>query len=317
MDRTTLIIFTILISVSGCLQQISTNFDQNAGAVVQDTSFDTPEVYDDEIVSLMFDVVNVGGKEISGTDGIKVYVYGPKIENKSGSENVWRLERSDSAAVSENGYITTSISSVDLPPPHPSLGASGGRRSFEFEFDPADVLDGIEIPVIFYVSLCYPYTTKTITQIEVTSRNELRATGVRSSRKDTINAAGPVHLSVQGEGNIRAGGIIPLVFKVTDVGGGFATLDDVDCAADQPTSVRNRVKINVTVDGDKNVDCSSTDNIVRLKNGVGTLFCKYNLPDTSGAPRRTYMVRATVTYKYYTTSTTTVTNIGSSLLEAT
>ncbi len=306
------ILFVLVISVSACSQS-SSDFNQNAGAVIQDLEFDFSKVYDDEDVSLLFDVVNVGGKDIA-KDGIKVYVYGPTIETwaENTGKEIWRF-KSDLSNPSEmaasGGYISTSVSSIDLPPPDQSLGLPGGRESFEMVFRPAQVLNGVEVPTRFYTSLCYPYITETITQVEVTSKNELRATGIRSSRKDTINAAGPIHLSVQGDGNIRAGGVVPLVFKVTDVGGGFATLED--CGVDLASNVRNRVRVSVTVDGSA-ITCSPADGEVRIKNGVGTLFCTYD-SEVSGAPRRTYMVRAVADYNYYVTSEATITNIGSSL----
>ena len=302
------ILFVLVISVSACSQS-SSDFNQNAGAVLQDMEFDFSKVYDDEDVSLLFDVVNVGGKEIA-KDGIKVYVYGPTIETGDETWEFISAISSPSGMSASNGYITTSVSSIDLPPPDQSLGLPGGRQSFEMVFDPANVLDGVEVPTRFYTSLCYPYVTETITQVEVTSKNELRATGIRSSRKDTINAAGPIHLSAQGDGNIRAGGVVPLVFKVTDVGGGFATR--ADCGVDLASNVRNRVKVSVTVDGKDITTCSPDDGEVRIKNGVGTLFCTYD-SEVSGAPRRTYMVRAVAEYNYYVTSEVTITNIGSSL----
>lgn len=301
------ILFILIISVSACPGS-SVDFNQNAGAVLQDLTFDFPKIYDDEDVTLLFDVVNVGGKEIT-KGGVNVYVYGPTIESGDATWTLLPALSNPSSISSANGYITTTVSSIDLPPPDPSLGLPGGRQSFELTFDPAQVLDGVEVPTKFYASLCYPYTTETMTQVEVTSKNELRATGIRSSRKDTINAAGPIHLSVQGDGNIRAGGVIPLVFKVNDVGGGFATLNN--CGVDLASNVRNRVKVTVTVDGNT-ATCSPDNGEVRIKNGVGTLFCTYK-SDASSAPRRTYMVKATAEYKYYVTSTATVTNIGSSL----
>ncbi|RLG15558.1 MAG: hypothetical protein DRN71_01050 [Candidatus Nanohalarchaeota archaeon] len=304
------ILFVLIVSVSACPQQ-SVYFDPNAGAVLQDLSFDTPKVYDDDTVSLMFDVVNVGGKEI--TDSINVYIYGPTIENSSSTTEVWRLTESQPEVDPTDGYIEYSLTSADLPAPDPSLGTPGGQKPFEYTFKPATVLDGVEIPTTFYVSLCYPYSTQTLTQIEVTSKNEMRATGVQSSRKDTVNAGGPIHLTLLGSSGIRPGKI-PLVFKVTDVGGGYSSLN-TSCKVDLPKVNRSKVNISVSVDGNTSAKCGSgTTNtaIVRLKNGVGTVYCTFQPPATV-APRRTYIVSATATYMYYTTSTVGVTNIGSTI----
>ncbi|MFH1127048.1 MAG: hypothetical protein ABIG84_07810 [archaeon] len=300
-------LFVLVMLVSGCSGS-SIDYDPNAGAVLRDAAFDLPKVYDDDETALMFDVVNVGGKSLSNVD---VYVYGPTMG--TGTE-VWNPNSTGGLTLNSGGYLSGSITGVNLPPPDPSIGTPGGSRSFEIVFDPANVLDGVEIPTTFYIGLCFPYSTSTITQVEVTSKNEIRATGVRGSRTDTINAAGPIHLNVQGEGNIRAGGIVPLVFKVNNVGGGFPTL--ATCGVDIATTNRNEVSINVTVDGlTTGIDCNSAgpSGNVKIRNDVGTFFCTYTPTTTSTAPRRTYSVKATATYNYYLTKPLTVTNIGSSL----
>ncbi len=321
MDKKILVVLlTMVVAISACPQS-SIDFNPNAGIVTQDLSFDIPKVYDDETTSLMFDMVNVGGKKIETGDSIQIYVYGPTIGPKGGHEDVWKLESSQPNTVTPaNGYITDSISGTELPPPDPSLGTPGGRRSFEFELTPAKVLDGMEIPTMFYVSLCYPYNTETLTQVEVTSKNELRATGFSGSRKDTVNAGGPIHIILQGGTGIRPGSSIPLVFKINDVDGGYPSLKTEACTVDLEKNKRDRVTITVTVDGfgsDK-VDCggsgtSKNSNEVRLRKETGALFCKFTPGSTSDAPRHTYMVKAKAEYKYYTISTATVTNIGSSL----
>lgn len=301
------IAFLLIISASACTQP-SIEFNPNAGAVIEELSFDTQEVFDDEKTTLTFDVVNVGAKEIP-KDGVNVYIYGPTIDN---GPDVW-THTDPPGMTPSDGYISTTISSIDLPPPEPSLDIPGGRQSFVLMFDPPQVMDNIKELTEFHVGLCYPYSTKTLTQLDVTSRNELRAKGVESTKKDTINAAGPIHLSIIGKGNIRAGGTIPIVFKVVDVGGGFATLEDTECTVDQDTSYRNRVKVEVSVDGDTDIECTPSDGIVVIKDGEGTLYCTYTPSTTSGTPHHLYRVTATATYKYYISSTVVITNVGSPL----
>ncbi len=300
------ILLTMIVAISACPQS-SVDFSANAGAVVQDLSFDMPKVYTGDTATLMFDVVNVGGKEIP-EEGVKMYVYGPKIESSGG--NVWSLKSSSpETATAGDGYVSASVSSDVLPPPNPSLGTPGGRQSFDLEFSPADVLEGIEVPTEFHVSLCYPYATEVISQIEVVSKNELRATSAAGSRKDSVNAGGPIHISVEVENNMVAGRKMPIILRVTDVGGGYAIKGGNDCAIDTKTENRNEVSVTLMVDGSA-VTCDS--DTVTLTRGKGALFCVYDT-EKEGPPRRTYMVRATAEYKYYTTSTVTITNIGSSL----
>ena len=316
MDKKILVILlTTIITISACPQS-SVDFNPNAGIVLQDVSFDIPKVYDDgeDKTSLMFDVVNVGGKKIATDDAINVYVYGPTIAT-SGTD-VWISEDAGG-----DGYITEPIEGNELPPPDPSMGIPGGRISQEFEFTPAKVLSGMEIPTKFYVSVCYPYTTQTLTQVEVTSKNELRATGITGSRKDTVNAGGPIHITLQGKASIRSGSnSIPLVFKVDNVGGGYPTVKKA-CEVDISKSERDEVTISVSVDGNtKDVKCGSAktktnSDTVNLRKGSGAIFCTYDV-GTAGskaaAPRRTYMVRAIAEYQYYVTSTVSITTVGTS-----
>ena len=312
MDKKILVILlTMVVAISACPQS-SVDFNPNAGIVLQDLSFDISKVYDDgEKTSLMFDVVNVGGKKIATDDAINVYVYGPTIA-KSGTD-VWI-----SADAGGDGYITESIEGNELPPPDPSMGIPGGRIPQEFEFEPARVLSGMEIPTKFYVSVCYPYTTQTLTQVEVTSKNELRATGISGSRKDTVNAGGPIHITLQGKASIRSGSnSIPLVFKVDNVGGGYPTLKKA-CEVDISKSERDEVTISVSVDGNtKDVKCGAKTNsdTVNLRKGSGAIFCTYDVKtagSTAAAPRRTYMVKAIAEYQYYVTSTVSITTVGTS-----
>lgn len=308
-----ILMIVTIIAISGCPGP-SADFNPNAGAVVDKASFDVQRVYDNEETALMFDVANVGGKALAASD-VTIYVYGPTIGDTT---DVWKIAgtTTPSGITAANGYITTSVSTA-LPAPDSSLGTPGGRQQFEIPFTPPKVLSGMEVPTNMYVSICFPYVTETITQVEVTSKNELRATGQKSSRKDSINAAGPIHVNVAGDGNLRSGTattslVIPLVFKITDVGGGFAIASTGVCAADQASANRNKVSLAVSVDGvTSQIDCGSGTNVAeaRLKDGSGAIYCKYTT--TAGStPRRIYNVKTTATYKYTVTSLATVTDIG-------
>jgi len=311
-----MLVMMIAVAVSGCPGTPTADFNPNAGAVVDKATFDVPRVYDNEQTSLMFDIANVGGKALAAGD-VSVYVYGPTIGD---TDQVWKITGTTTpagiTAPTGTGYITTAVS-TSLPAPDSSIGTPGGRQQFEIPFTPPKVLSGMEVPTNMYVSICFPYVTETITQVEVTSKNELRATGQRSSRKDSINAAGPIHVNVAGDGNLRSGSattdlVIPLVFKITDVGGGFAIASSGTCAADQASANRNKVTLAVTVDGATGgIDCGSGTNTAeaKLKDGSGAIYCKYTT--TAGStPRRIYNVKTTATYKYTVTSLATVTDIG-------
>ena len=308
------ILLTMIIAISACPQS-SVDFNPNAGIVLQDMSFDVPKVYDDgtDSATLMFDVVNVGGKNIKS--GVNVFVYGPTIKEKSDGatddENVWRVKavqnEDKTKKFSVGGdYITQTISSPQLPPPDPSTGISGGRIPLDFDFTPAKVLHGMEIPTKFYVSVSYPYETQTLTYVEVTSKNELRVTGATGSRKETTNAGGPIHITLKGSTGIRSGASLPLVFKIDNVGGGYPSMPTTSCVVDLPKKERDEVKVTVEVDGVKVAGCKEE---VTLRKGTGVLSCTHSIGE-SKAPRRTYTVRATATYNYYTTSAVSITTVG-------
>ena len=293
-DMKRLLLLAVVLSivfVSGCSG--GSYVVQNAGGVIQDFSFDFGSVYDDDTVILTAEVQNVGGKDIASTD---LYVYGQTI---GGDTNVWQVIQSVPSVSQTTPYIHDSLASANFMPPDEEQGIPGGMRIYTFILQPPDMLDGIPpVRQDFYARLCFPYSTSTLTQVELTSKNEVRAKRITNTKADTVNAAGPIQLELKTHKNIRSVGgskELPLVFSVKDVGGGFATLPTVGCDVDTDTSDRGWVSVSVIVDGQA-ADCGG--GTVLIRKGEGTIYCTRVFGEAD-SPRTNFRIVATAEYNYY------------------
>ncbi len=293
----------LVVFVSGCVGGGGNQlYSMNDGAIIKDFSFDTNQIYDDESVVLSLSIENVGAKRIPGNT--EVYVYGTPITDsasKKGKE--WYVANAGGFTVNDaKEFMTLSLKDDEFLPPDPEMNIPGTSKMFYIDLEAPNVPDGMTNDYIFYARLCFPYNTSTITKVTVTSANELRYEGPEKTEAATRNSAGPIHISIEGSPSVRPSrNQIPLVFKVTNVGGGFATTQDYSCTVDPDVKERDKVKVVVTVDGNP-VDCG--DGIVRLRNGEGTLYCTYTFQE--GAPKTAYNVVATALYNYYVTSQTKI-----------
>lgn len=294
------------ILVSGCTNGGGLTV-QNAGGIIKDISFDFGSVFDDDSTVLSLEIQNVGGKKIDSTN---LYIYGQTMGT---NDDVWKVT-SSMPSVSQNApYISDTISAADFAPPDSEQGTPGEGRSYSFVLDPPNMLDGIPpVKQTFYARLCFPYSTSTLSQVELTSKNEMRAKKITSTKAETINAAGPIQLELKTLKNIRSvsnGKELPLVFSVKDVGGGFATYKSVPCTVDTNTADRGWVTVSVTVDGQA-ADCG--EGKVLIRNGEGTIYCKKAF-GTAKTPRTSYRIVATAEYNYYVEKETSILVTDSSL----
>lgn len=288
-----LLLLTVILGillVSGCT---ATNelMIQNAGGIIKDLSFDFGSVYDDEQSVLSVEVQNVGGKDIPATT---LYVYGQTF---GATNDVWQVVNANPAVDQEIPFVMDNIAAANFQPPDAEQGIPGEGQMYTFVLQTPNMLDGIPpVEQNFYAKLCYPYSTSTLTQVDLTSKNEMRANPITNTPADTINAAGPIQLELKTQKNIRPSlNALPLVFSVKDVGGGFSTLGAVACSVDTPTSDRNWATVSVSVDGVA-ADCGTGQ--VLLKKGEGTIYCTYTF-GAGVAPKTSYRVVATATYNYY------------------
>lgn len=288
-----------IVFVSGCTGD-NQYVVQNAGGVIQDFSFDFGSVFDDDTSILTVEVQNVGGKRIDSTD---LYVYG---QNFGSGDEIWQVVSAVPGVTQTDPYITDSIASADFEPPDAEQGIPGEGQIYTFVLDPPNMLDGIPpVRQDFYARLCFPYSTSTLTQVELTSKNEMRATRISNTKADTINAAGPVQLELKTMKNLRSVSgdkELPLVFSVKDVGGGFATMPDVACNVDTDTSARGWVSVEVAVDGEA-ADCG--EGKVLIRKGEGTIYCTKSFGEAD-APRTNFRVVATASYNYYVEKATSI-----------
>ena len=295
----------LAILVSGCTTS-NTLVVQNSGGIIKDLSFDTGSVYDDDSTSLTLEIQNVGGKAIDSTE---VYIYGQTI---GADDNVWKVTSAIPVVTQEKPYIKDTVDAADFPPPDPEQGIPGGGQVYTFVLDPPNMLDGIP-PVTqdFYARLCFPYSTSTLSQVDLISKNEMRATKVTNTNADTVNAAGPIQIELTSQKNLRSMSDkgLPLVFKIRDVGGGFATDKSLGCSVDTNTADRGWITMTVIVDGAE-TDCKDTKVLVR--NGEGTVYCK-KVFGAAETPKTSYRVVATANYKYYVDKAASVLVTDSSL----
>ena len=300
-----LMVIAIVVVISGCVGGGSntTSYSMTEGAVIKDFSFDMNKIYDDESTTLSLSIENVGAKRIPGNT--TVYIYGtPMTTDKSKKGEEWYVSNPGEFTVDDtNEFMTLSLSNEEFLPPDPEMGIPGTLKMFYVEMEPPNLPEGMTNDYTFYARLCYPYSTTMIAKITVTSSNELRYEGPEKSEGAIRNSAGPIHISLIGTPNIRPSrNQIPLVFKITNVGGGFPTTRDYRCTVDPDVRERGKVKVVVTIDG-KLIDCG--DGIVRLRNGEGTLYCSYAFEGS--APKTEYDIVATAFYNYYVTSSTRIT----------
>ncbi len=295
----------LLVFVSfGCVGKNGSNvsYSMNDGAIIKSFSFDRPSVYDDTDIGLTLSIADVGAKKINGDT--YVYIYGPPITDKKDNPYEWRLLSSQIPLAENGNYLEKVLKSEEFLPPDPEEGIPGTQYIFYADLMPPKVPSGMQTSYTFYARLCYPYYTTTLSVVTVTSENELRYQELKSTKAETRNSAGPIHIILQGPGNLRSGiGTIPLVFKIINVGKGFPTLPDVPCNPNVPALDRNKVKVSVYVDGNPVPDC--VNKVVHIRpDGVGYLYCMYSF--STKTPETEFHILAKAEYKYYVTTQTKI-----------
>ncbi len=298
-----LLALSLVVFTSGCVgggeNQV---YSMTDGAVIRDFSFDVNQIYDDEPVTLSLTIENVGAKKIPGNTVVYIY-HQPLTDSEDKRGKQWYVSNSGGFKVNdEEDYMTLSLKNDEFLPPSSEMNIPGTSRVFYIDLEPPNIPDGMSNSYPFIARLCYPYYTTALAKIIVVSENELRYEGPPKTDAVTRNSAGPIHISMVGSPTLRpSANQLPLVFKVKNVGGGFPTLQSYPCTVDPELRQRDKVMVNVTVDGSP-ADCG--DGIVRLRNGEGEIRCIYRFP--AGAPSTEHDVTATVTYNYYVTAMTEI-----------
>ena len=290
------ILLFIIILVSGCVGG-STNgvaFSQTAGAVINEFSFDTNQVFEGDDVTLTVQVQNVGAKIMSGTT--RLWIYGPVIEAASGApKEVWKLT---------NGKTDMALSTNDFAPPDVERRIPGnivlgelGMTAPQLNLPP-----GMDMPFKFIARMCYSYSTSAFSSVNEISKNELRISNPPTSDAITRATAGPIQLKLLSGDTVLSGKTMTLVYEISNVGGGFPTLKTPACSsrkADILSNEMDKLHLVVTVDG-KETSCgtSGTPKDVNIKRG-GNVACTYSASSTN--PTTSHTVIATATYNYILT----------------
>ena len=288
------------------------------GVVITEFMFDTPAVYHKEQINLWLVLENQGAKQVSGETS--VFVYGQTVSTNSKHwqvvENTLSLYPVSEQMSSETLDGAWTIPNDDFLPPQPEMGVPGGVATFEVTLIAPELEQGESTPYTFFTRVCYPYKTSMLSTLTSSSREEMRIQQ-DTSAVENVNTAGPIHVTLGGQQNIVArGSSIPVIFKITDVGGGFSTSMETDCEASPSSMNRSRVDVKIEVEGVM-LDGSSTipygsggtapncGKTVKLINGEAELRC--SIPVDSDEPTREYHIRAIAEYKYYVGSEAIVT----------
>lgn len=278
-----------VVFTSGCtMPWAGMGYSTTAGASIKEFSFDRTTLWDaDDSAQMTFVIENVGAKNM--TDDSKVWLYGPEIGT------YWKISPSDKSWT----IVTTGF----LPP---SEGRPGSVDTRSATFTPPDIPTGLPAQAFtFYLRMCYPYSSSAFAKLVQTAASEYKGE-LPSSDAVTRATAGPIQLTLKGKEAIRRGAkTIPLVFSVTDVGGGFATTQATACksrtSAIVSTTEQNKVKITVRVNNVEVSGCKDKEWTVGRD-----FYCTYTL-GTLEEPQKTYFVEAEATYNYFITKSATVT----------
>ncbi len=279
-----------VVVISGCLgpdNQPGVEFSQTAGAVINDFSFDSPEIFENDTVMLTVRVQNVGAKNMTGDSRYFIYNF------VSGDEpEKW-------GAKSEE--LTKTLTTTGFLPPDTARRIPGSLdiQTVELRAPTIGLAPGMTKDDTFKIRLCYPYSTTAFSTVTTSSKNELRVSNPKTSDAVTRATAGPIQMKLISGDTIVSGRDLILVFEVTNVGGGFSTKADTPCTsqvADVPFSETDKVRVTVKVDG--TTACDNKE--VRITNGKGTLSCKATGLTSSG-PTTPHTIIATATYDYFIT----------------
>ncbi len=304
-------IFSVVL-VAGCTGSGKGQYSETQGARITKFAFDTTSIYeDDNDVGLTLVYENVGAKKMDGTT--YVYVYGPSLDDTDVTKG-WDINSISDGTVAANvnfgtNLISWSKSSTEFYPPDPERGIPGVAKDVLILMKPMDSPEGINAQYAFNARVCYPYYTTTFTKLTSVGKEEYRSTGdATPGAAISVNSAGPIHIELKSGEKIRATSgatvTLPLVFVVTDVGGGFGTkpVADEPCNVNIAASKRGIAKINVTVDG---VAATCGDGYARMRGSEAVVYCTAQF--SSSVPKSEYQIVATATYNYYIDAQTDVT----------
>ncbi len=293
MNTRVLFLTAVVMFSLGCT---GSNYSTNAGAQINELSFDYVQIAGGEFAELLLTIENVGVKTMNGNS--KVWIY-----NVPFSDNAWSLASINGDTTNKdiilNGEL---IATTNFQPYDVQTGASGAQISKVMLFKAPAVPSSMKEKYEFTARMCYPYRTTSTSIITSVSSQEFKATTGIEGNAGTINSAGPIQIALKGDNQIRSATRIPLPFIINNVGGGYPTKRDsgTDCTgevADTPSYQRNRVLLTISVNGDA-TDC--TDKEISLNDkGQAVVWCNYEFTGTN--PKNEYHITATILYNYFIT----------------
>ncbi|MCK5333522.1 MAG: hypothetical protein KAJ24_03340, partial [Candidatus Aenigmarchaeota archaeon] len=293
MNTRVLFLSAVVMFSLGCT---GSNYSTNAGAQINELSFDYVQIAGGESAELLLIIENVGVKTMDGNS--KVWIY-----NVPFSDDAWSLASINGDTTNKDIILDGElIATANFQPYDVQTGASGAQISKVMLFNAPAIPSSMKEVYDFTARVCYPYRTTSTSIITSVSSQEFKAIDGIESNAGTINSAGPIQISLKGDSQIRSATRIPLPFIINDVGGGYPTARGigVDCTgevADTPSYLRNRVQLTISVNGD-GTDC--TDKEISLDDkGQAVVWCNYKFSNTN--PKSEYHITATIHYNYFLT----------------
>lgn len=287
-----------IVLVAGCTGSKTTSsveFSQTAGAVINDLSFDQKDVFEGDSAQLILKVQNVGAKNM--TDDSMVWIYGPVIS-----------ESGDGWKVSDTDKLKVELETKGFLPPDVArrMPGSVAVETIDITSPTIGLAPGMTRDQAFFARLCYPYSTTAFSSVTGISKNELKISNPTPSDAVTRATAGPIQLKLVSGDTVIAGRDLMIVFDVTNVGGGFSATQSKDCSEQIPdvsSAEIDKVAVTVKVNGNTVSGCDNKD--ISIRNGKGTITCKYSTP--SSDPTTEHLITATATYNYFVTKETSIT----------
>ena len=293
MNTRVLFLSAVVMFSLGCT---GSNYSTNAGAQINELSFDYVQIAGGESAELLLIIENVGVKTMDGNS--KVWIY-----NVPFSDNAWSLASINGDTSNKDIILDGElIATTNFYPYDMQTGASGAQISKVMLFNAPAIPSSMKEIYDFTARMCYPYRTTSTSIITSVSSQEFKATTDIEGNVGTINSAGPIQIALKGDNQIRSATRIPLPFIISNVGGGYPTTRDsgTDCTgevADTPSYERNRVQLTISVNGDA-TDCTNKEISLNDK-GQAVVWCNYEFTGTN--PKNEYHITATILYNYFIT----------------
>ena len=284
----------VIITISGCIDNNEEIvIDSSNGLIINEFSIDPLSVQDNEAVSFLIDIENVGGRD--ATD-IKVLIHG--------LQNNWRNNSNRSLIESEQiELIEGGLQNPDI-----NLNIKGESKIISKTYYPPELPENINFDSELTARVKYRYTTTSSFIIPIISENEyknrVRTNTPINSQIISQNTDGPLKITLsKGDSPIilTSGNNKPnFIFNIRNVGNGF------------PGNENDLGKIRVMPKQSNNYNnsCNNLDDVKLRTDGSFPLACTLTIESNFVNTIGTIQITFELTYDYFIDETRTVSVIG-------